>query len=402
MTKIIILNHYPVLPARNGGQCTVRAIALELALGWPTELVWIERKTDGSHLIEESDRRWTVTVLPNLWRQRKVARWMRHGIGRIDTDVGTMLFSAGNRRLTEYLLSASNDGDVFLLAHPWLWPALRVVLRSRRATLIYDAHNVEYVLKQEALRPSVLTRWVVERTRAMEAELVARADLTLACTYGDAGKLSRLASVPTERILVGLRGVEPTARADTIASLRADRPPTRRAVFVGSKHPPNDLAARWIIESLAPSLPDWQFDIAGACGPACGVPPQSANVRVLGYAEDLSSLLAQSDIALNPITTGSGVNMKLFDYMQHGLPVLSTPFGTRGLEGTEPNGVIVAPLEGFATALASLASNVALQRKLSAEGVACVHEHFEWPAIGRRLRGAVAALLQAGKPALAA
>jgi glycosyltransferase involved in cell wall biosynthesis len=402
MTKIIVLNHYPVLPAQNGGQCTVRAITRELALGWPTELVWIERKTEGSRLIEEGDRRWTVTVLPNLWRQRKVARWLRHGIGCIDSDVGTMLFSAGNRRLIEYLLSASNDGDVFLLAHPWLWPALRVVLKSRRATLIYDAHNVEYVLKQEALRPSALTSWLVERTRAMEAELAARADLTLVCTKGDADELSRLASLPSDRMVVGLRGVEPAAHAGTAVSLRSVRPFTRRAVFVGSKHPPNDLAARWIIESLAPSLPDWQFDIAGACGPACGAQPQSSNVRVLGYAEDLSALLAQSDIALNPITTGSGVNMKLFDYMQHGLPVLSTPFGARGLEGTEPNGVVVAPLEGYATALDSLASNVPLQRQLSAQGVACVHEHFEWPGVGRRLRGIVTALLQGDQAALAA
>ena len=57
-------------------------------------------------------------------------------------------------------------------------------------------------------------------------------------------------------------------------------------------------------------------------------------------------------MAINPVMTGAGTNLKLLNAMAHGLPVISTEFGARGYEDLLPY-ICIRPLESFAPALCS-------------------------------------------------
>jgi glycosyltransferase involved in cell wall biosynthesis len=46
---------------------------------------------------------------------------------------------------------------------------------------------------------------------------------------------------------------------------------------------------------------------------------------------DVVPYLANAAVAVNPAVTGSGVNIKLVEYLQGGVPVVSTKLATRGL-----------------------------------------------------------------------
>lgn len=397
MTRLTVVNHFPLIPARNGGERAVMGLAGALAAYWPTEVVWTQRKTSGSQIVDIAGHHIKATAVPNRWLQRKVTRWLRHGIGRIDHDIGSMFFSRGNRLLVKHLLDVVADGDVLLLAHPWLWPAVQQVLRQRRALLVYDAHNVELLLKQESLRPGRISAWVLDHVQKLEAGLVHRADLTLACTQRDADQLASIADVPGTRLLVGSKGVAPSSRADAMAAARVaarvQQKPKVVAIFVGSKHPPNNEAARWIIQTLAPACPQWQFHIVGQCGPAAAVVPNTRNVHLHGQVDDLWGLLASADVALNPVIQGSGINMKLFEYLQCGLPTLSTPFGARGFESLGQSGLVVAEREAFAETLATLVADPLRYSALAAEGPACVRQHFIWDAVAGRIHHRLQPLL---------
>ena len=143
----------------------------------PTELVWIQRKTRSTTVHTDGDTSLRISIVPNLWRQRHLARLMSRWLGTIEGDIGTLLCSGANRALVDHLVHASADGDIFVLEHPWLWPALRAVLRRRRGVVVYDAHNVESVLKREAFPPGRISAWVLRAVERLEAELVRRADL---------------------------------------------------------------------------------------------------------------------------------------------------------------------------------------------------------------------------------
>ncbi len=51
---------------------------------------------------------------------------------------------------------------------------------------------------------------------------------------------------------------------------------------------------------------------------------------VTGPVKETFPYFAAADVALNPIQTGSGSNVKIFEYLAARLPVISTLFGARG------------------------------------------------------------------------
>ena len=57
----------------------------------------------------------------------------------------------------------------------------------------------------------------------------------------------------------------------------------------------------------------------------------SRHFKVVGRVEDMAPYLRGSDFGLNPVNEGSGVNVKMIEYISADIPILSTPIGTRGL-----------------------------------------------------------------------
>jgi len=51
---------------------------------------------------------------------------------------------------------------------------------------------------------------------------------------------------------------------------------------------------------------------------------ERANVRSFGFIKDLHQAISIADIALVPITSGGGTKLKIFDYMNAGLPIITT------------------------------------------------------------------------------
>ena len=79
--------------------------------------------------------------------------------------------------------------------------------------------------------------------------------------------------------------------------------------------------ARWLAEQHI------YFLILGSVAPR---PERSGALIVTGRVPDVVPYFAASDVGLNPITRGAGANVKLFEYIASGLPVISTSFGVRG------------------------------------------------------------------------
>ena len=71
-----------------------------------------------------------------------------------------------------------------------------------------------------------------------------------------------------------------------------------------------------------------------------------------GIQNQLFSFFKGSDIALNPVISGSGSNVKLIECLGNGLAVLTTPFGARGFNRSL-KGLSIEPLGRFKTRLLS-------------------------------------------------
>lgn len=298
--------------------------------------------------------------------------------------------------------------DVVVFSHPWVHPLVWDAIDPARQLIVYDAHNVEGLLRTRLLddgggEGTRLAREVVRQ----EHRLARAADLVLACSHEDRLLFERLYGVSAARIRVVPNGV--FVRAVQPADARARREARQAlglaprmgtiALFLGSAYAPNREAAELIANELAPAFPQVRFMIAGGVGDGlegrgAGLP---ANLQLTGQVDEADKLrwLAAADIALNPMLSGSGTNIKMFDFMAAGLPVLTTPVGARGIEvGAEPAFAVHEP-GGLAAGLRALLDDAARREALASRARRQVERHFAWERIsadlGRLLRRQLAA-----------
>jgi glycosyltransferase involved in cell wall biosynthesis len=105
-------------------------------------------------------------------------------------------------------------------------------------------------------------------------------------------------------------------------------------VFSGSRYGPNVESfeeLKTFCRAEAQFLADNRlyFLALGSMAPA---PLRDGALIVTGPVPEVIPYFAAADAGLNPITRGSGSNVKLFEYLVARLPVISTLFGVRGTE----------------------------------------------------------------------
>jgi len=111
------------------------------------------------------------------------------------------------------------------------------------------------------------------------------------------------------------------------------------------------------------------------------------NIKFTGSVpeDELEYWLQASDMALNPILKGSGVNIKLLDYLGHGLPTISTPTGARGLPLEDGKHILIASIDNFAQAIQRIENNSKLFEKLKKESFLFASANYNWKLISKEL-----------------
>jgi glycosyltransferase involved in cell wall biosynthesis len=292
-------------------------------------------------------------------------------------------------RYHDAYLDLQADADVIVHESPYMLDH-DLLLGLDGRPRIYNSYNVESDLVAQMWKGPAAARYV-EYVTGLERRLVTASDLTLAVSDEDARRLAEKFGVERARIAIAPNGV-------TVDELMAGgRSDGRRltALFFGSFHPPNIEAARYILTTLAPSCAGVDFVIAGGC--LAGAPPDCPpNVRVRGRVDDAErrALLAQADIALNPMFTGGGTNLKALEFLAAGLPLVTTGLGARGLDLVDGAHALVADGNDFGAALARLVAQPAVRAQLGRGGREYVRHRFDWDAIaeavGERLEAVAA------------
>ncbi len=162
------------------------------------------------------------------------------------------------------------------------------------------------------------------------------------------------------------------------------------ALFLGSAHPPNVEAGWHIIGRIAPQAPDCLFFIVGSvCWVLKNAREIPANVKLFYEVDNASRdvFLRCADMAVNPMTTGAGTSLKMFDFLAAGLPVISTPLGARGVADGNCDFMILNEIEEFPEAIHRLLSDTDWHSRLGIKGRRRVEECFDWGVIAQEMAG---------------
>lgn len=380
--KIGVLSTYPVFPARHGGQ--LRTSQLCRRLGRRHEVTVVSHNQSFFQVTKKVEGFKEISIPLSRSIMESMASWQKG----IDVSVSDIVMSMTTGVTPEYRFAAErvmSESDVLIASHPYLFHLMQKYAGRKR--IIYDAHNVEYDLKCEILPDGEASNRLLARVLDAEREASLKSDEIWTCSAEDKRRLERLYSVSGQKIRIVPNGVEvqefPFYDGASKMSFKHSLGLGGKTVvvFIGSLHKPNVEAAELIVH-FAKQLPDSLFMIMGNVSDAIRRNSVPTNVMLVGQVDDelKRTIYFAADIAINPMNSGSGSNLKMAEYMAAGLPVISTAVGARGYRVEDGVQLLVRPLTDFPKTIDSLSNNPSLRWRLSVAGRAYAERCCSWDA----------------------
>ncbi|MFY9447848.1 MAG: glycosyltransferase family 4 protein [Dethiobacteria bacterium] len=258
---------------------------------------------------------------------------------------------------------------------------------------IYNSHNHEFLLAQNTWK-NQKAREYLPLLYQLEKKLATRADLVFAPSPQDRESFIALYNLDPGKVKVAPNGVNPRQWLERRDSSRNGSNGRLKALFVGANYPPNIEAVDYIVNHLAARCPKVEFLVAGGC---CKPFLRAArpNVKLMGpvsHREKLH-LFAAADLAVNPVLSGGGTNLKTLEFISAGLPLFSTEFGARGLNLVDKIHYVKAELDNFPTKINALGHCRKMLAEMAERGRQYVNEHYSWGAIAKRIKDELDPLL---------
>lgn len=162
-------------------------------------------------------------------------------------------------------------------------------------------------------------------------------------------------------------------------------------IFTGNLgYAPNDEAIRWMAHDVLPrvrkSRPDATLTAVGrgASAALCRLAARTG-IELAGWVDDLAPPMARAAVAVAPMRSGGGTNLKVFDALAASRALVTTPLGAEGtglVAGR--HALIEQDADAFAAAVLSLFADPGRRRSLGEAGRAFVAQSHDWAALARR------------------
>jgi glycosyltransferase involved in cell wall biosynthesis len=268
--------------------------------------------------------------------------------------------------------------DLALVEHFWCAPYVQQIkLHAKR--VIVDLHNIESVWHErlaahESLLRAAALRRFAGAARRQERKLLPGFDAILVASSEEAGRVRALA--PGAPITV-----YPNALREVAVPERHER---EEIVFSGNlEYAPNIEAIRFFRDRIWPALrprPRLKWRIIGknpdAVRALVGGDPR---IELSGFVKDAIRELADSQVAVVPLLSGSGTRLKILEAWAAATPVVSTSLGAEGLGASAEHLSLADDPDAFAAATARLLDSPAERRKMGLAGRRLFEQSYTWP-----------------------
>ncbi len=343
---MLVLSTYECYPPRHGGQERIYYLYKNLSKFYDITLLCLTTGTSGSKQITPSFREIKIPYSKSFNElNRKIT-------AKSETPISDVLLF-NNYHLNEEFVAQfkelSKNSDIVVLTHPYLYNATKLLQKSVK--IYYDSHNMEYNLKKSMLNLQEKHHHILDDVFKYEKELIEQANIVYACGENDIKEYVKTYNSDASKMISAPNGfeLEKNPFIPIKERLKLKRQygllSEKIVIFIGSWHKPNLDACEEIFK-IAQKTKNVKYLIIGnQCNYFKGKEyPDNVFMMGLVSEEEKEKLFKIADIAINPMLTGSGTNLKMFAYMAWGIPVIATDVGARGIN---PKFIKIAGLENF-------------------------------------------------------
>jgi glycosyltransferase involved in cell wall biosynthesis len=247
--------------------------------------------------------------------------------------------------------------DMVIVEYIFLSRCLNII--DNRAIKVIDTHDV-FSNRNQILASSGITDGWFSTTRQQEIMALKRANVVVAITDTDREFFAK--RMKRQVITIGhlMQVPENTYSVSNKKSI----------VFIGSDNPINIQGLHYFLAEILPivkqRVPSVDFLMAGNI---CQRFPDHEAYTKLGRVADLSSVYARGSVVICPTLSGTGLSIKTLEALAHGMPVVTTSIGARGLLERGKNAFLIADEpKPFAEAIIKILNDPNFARSLSKKG----------------------------------
>ncbi|HDR3908619.1 MULTISPECIES: glycosyltransferase family 4 protein [Bacillus] len=375
MKKLLILNHFPIVnPPTSGG--TIRYFHIYNALS---------QYYDVTLLSQSLERRGGIFKYSSSFREYKVGsdRLQKKLIHELQVPpinnqyelnlVLNLELSKQPSTYNKYFNELYNTSDIIIHESPYLLGYDRYLGLDNKPR-IYNSHNHEYALAKQLWQCDSTKRYLPHLFE-LEKKLAITAQLVFVTSKNESNNMAIMYNIDAKKIKLAPNGISPNQWREN----KKNSSNQHSAFFIGSEYLPNIEAVNFIIQELANKCNHIKFIIAGGC---CNsfFHIKKPNLLLLGkvHHKQKLKLFSYADIAINPMFSGAGVNLKTLEYLSSGLPLFSTNIGVRGLDITSNEHFIHVTKENFSQKLNLYSKDKLYMKKIAINGQKYINSNYSW------------------------
>ncbi|MFX0186807.1 MAG: glycosyltransferase [Candidatus Hodarchaeota archaeon] len=232
--------------------------------------------------------------------------------------------------------------EIIQLEFPWGFITAKF-LAKKKTKLIYDSQGIESEFMKNAVKnpkfPKILKPLAKIFGYFYEKLVCKLADVIINVSMVDRDYYIKNYKIPKSKTFLiqtpstlNFEGSKRT-EANKIQCRKKLSLPLDKTIVIfhgGLPHPPNQEAFNLINNYISPNIenPDILFVLAGHNLSKF----RKNNIISLGFVENLKDFLYMADFAIVPLLSGSGMRIKIMDYIITALPFITTKNGIEGID----------------------------------------------------------------------
>lgn len=386
MKKILVLNFFPAFyPPASGGE--LRYYNMYRCLSKYNDITLLSPTY--------SDHKFECITYSNTFREYRIPKepihdqiyikLMKEEICSEVSALSCAISANYPNKYHEYYHKLYTNADIIIHEFPYMLN-YDVFLGLDTKPRIYNSHNYETKLVEQMWKGKNALKYV-EYIADIEKRLCQNANIIFATSEEEKRAFINDFNIEEHKVFIAPNGIN---TGELKRSTNTNNNP-KKAFFIGSGHPPNIDAVDFIINNLADRNKDVDFYIAGSCCTPFKNISQKNNVKLLGRVSDKDKiqLFESLDIAINPMFSGAGTNLKTLEFLACGIPMISTSVGVRGIAIQDNTHFILADKNDFSNKIKQVLNDKKLQKSISENGKKYVEEHFSWDKIAYNVNSVI-------------